>query len=465
MQTSPVAPDTVEIVPPAKVYRAGTLSYTLRGLMVLFGWLLWGEFAFIFFQNIFTRFVPLYLADLHASNTMIGIMTGSVAGVVNLFFLPGISRASDVYRGRWGRRIPFLAVATPVTVGSLILMGFAPEIGGWLYTRLIHHMAPAVSLTVVILTLVSGFVVAFHYFNMVLCTAFNWLLRDVVPQEVMARFLSWFRIISTTSSIAFSWYVFPHVLTHRKEVCVGIGLFYLITFLLMCLNVKEGDYPPPPPVENKLGIIQSFVVYFRECLSVPIYRNYFIAYMVSSVADCSIPFWLLFYRNSLGLNMDTVGKVFAYGSILTAATLLPVGWLCDKLSPFRVAIVGQAGMGLVAIVSFFTIHDSRTLLIWSLVMAPIMVPWGLGSAAINMRLFPPQKFGQFFAATNIFGCAIRIVANYGIGVVMDLTHSNYRVSYLWFALTGLAVIPLIMVERDWKRHGGPANYVPPLPPE
>jgi len=207
-----------------KIYQVGTLKYSIRGLAILFAWLLWGDFAFTFFENIFGRFIPLYLKDLQASNTLIGVMTGSIAGAVNLLFLPGISRWSDEYRSRWGRRIPFLAVVTPITVVSVILVGFAPEIGAWVHSRVTIHIAPAVSLTAVILTLLCGLVVAFHYFNMVLCNGFTWLVRDVVPYEVMARFLSWFRIIGTVSSVAFSWYVFPYIISHRKEICVGVGL-------------------------------------------------------------------------------------------------------------------------------------------------------------------------------------------------------------------------------------------------
>ena len=73
-----------------KLYRTGTLSYTVRGLAVLFLWLLWGDFAFTFFESIFGRFIPLYLKDLHASNALIGVMTGSIAGAVNILFLPNI---------------------------------------------------------------------------------------------------------------------------------------------------------------------------------------------------------------------------------------------------------------------------------------------------------------------------------------------------------------------------------------
>src|SRR5688500_2475206 len=127
-----VAPPSPAEPRPPKIYRSGMLHYTLGGVTVLFLWLLWGNFCFTIFEEIFKRFVPLYMKDLQASNTLIGIMAGSVGGVVNVLFLPGISMASDRHRGRRGRRIPFLFWATPGAVGSLIVVGFSSEIGAWL---------------------------------------------------------------------------------------------------------------------------------------------------------------------------------------------------------------------------------------------------------------------------------------------------------------------------------------------
>src|SRR5260221_853426 len=101
-----------------RIYRAGTLRYTLAGVITLFVWLLWGDFCFTIFESVFGRFLPLYLKDLNASNTLIGAMTGSVGGLVNVLFLPTISMASDRRRSRFGRRIPFLFAATPGAVGS-----------------------------------------------------------------------------------------------------------------------------------------------------------------------------------------------------------------------------------------------------------------------------------------------------------------------------------------------------------
>src|SRR6266542_1559277 len=121
--------------PARKIYRSGTLRYTVGGLVTLFVWLLWGDFCLTIFESIFGKFLPLYMKDLKASNTMIGLLTGSVGGVVNVLFLPNISMATDRHRSRWGRRIPFLFWATPCAVGSLILVGFASEIGAWLHTH------------------------------------------------------------------------------------------------------------------------------------------------------------------------------------------------------------------------------------------------------------------------------------------------------------------------------------------
>ncbi len=77
-------------VPPTPVteYKTGSLTYSKKGLLILSLWLLWGDFAFQFFESIFARFMPIFLKELNASNTLIGIMTGSFAGLVNVLFLP-----------------------------------------------------------------------------------------------------------------------------------------------------------------------------------------------------------------------------------------------------------------------------------------------------------------------------------------------------------------------------------------
>jgi len=451
---------------PVKLYHAGTLRYTLRGLLILSVWLLWGDFAFSFFENIFGRILPFYLKDLHASNTLIGVMTGSIAGAVNILFLPNISQWSDHYRSRLGRRIPFLYVVTPLTVAALVAVGFAPAIAGWVQARVLVHFAPVVSGTALVLILLCALVVCYHFFNMVLVNAYNWLVRDVVPQELIARFLSWFRIIGTASSFAFLWWVFPHLLVNRETVFVAIGGFYLAGFLLMCLNVKEGEYPPPPSKENRPGLVKSYGLYFQDCLSLPIYRYFYaVGVLVVLALSCAGSFFMLFTRDTLNLDMNTIGKIFAWGTVGSALIYFPMGWLCDRFNPFRVTFIGLIGLVAASVLGYFVTHDRESFLIWTLASTLPSAAWALGSMAATMKLFPKERFGQFYSALNIFGCGILIPGNYVIGKFMDLVHSNYRMTFLWSAaLYALALYPMILVYREWRRHGGPDNYVPPLPP-
>ncbi len=445
------------------VYEAGTLRYTRGGVGILFVWLLWGDFAFTFFESIFGKLLPLYLKDLEASNALIGIMTGSIAGLMNIIFLPNISRWSDGYRCRWGRRIPFLLAATPLTVTALILVGFAPELGTWAHLCLPDFLAPAVSKTTLILGLLCLFVVAFHFFNMILVNSYNWLLRDVVPQELMAGFLSWFRVVGMASTFLFLWFVFPHVISHRREVCTGVGIFYFLSFLLMCRNVKEGEYPVSSKPSQQ-GVIRSFVLYFRECLTIPLYRNFFIAnVLVSIAATCAGPFSVLFARNTLGLNMEDMGKIFAWGTGVSAILFVPMGWLCDRVGPLAVALTALGIFFTGSVLAFLLVRGQSTYFVYTLAVSLPGVAWSLGQLAATMKIFPSEKFGQFASALNVFACGALIPANFLIGRFMDLMNSNYRMAFLWSAIFyALAIIPMILVIRGWKKHGGP-NYVAPLP--
>ena len=447
-----------------RIYEVGTLKYDRKNLFKLFAWLLGGDFVLVFFENVFGGFIPLYSQQFHASNALIGVMMGSVAGVLNLAFGPSISRWSDNLRGPWGRRIPFIAIATPVIMVSIVMMGYAPEIGAVAYRRLVHPFAPAVEFDTVVLTLLTMFVIVFHFANLILINGYTWLQRDVIPQEVMARFLSWFRIVSIASGALFSWYVFPHIIDDRKTICLSIGAFYLVVFLLMCRNVKEGKYSPP--IEEHGNVAQRYLGYFRQCFTVPIYRWSFIMSMTSGMSVCSGTFLIFFRRETLGISMEDLGKIGAVTSIASAVILIPMGWVCDRFSPFRVLVV-CALLGLILTVLNFLFNvNEHTFILFAILSLPQGVAGGLAGSAMIMELFPSAKFGQYFAAGNIMGTGIKIVGMYLFGSFLDHLHNNYRMIYAWSLLwDGIGFVFLLLLYREWRRLGGPAHYIPPLPPE
>ena len=448
-----------------RTYHTGSLSYTRNGLFVLSFWLLWGDFAFNFFESVFGRFLPIFLKDLQASNTLIGVMTGSFAGLVNVLFLPGISRWSDDLRTKIGRRIPLLYVVTPLTVGAVIGVGFAPEVGGWLFHRFAIHLPAAWTKGALTLGLLSVLVVSFHFFNMVLVNAYNWLIRDVVPLEVMARFLAWFSMVGTVSGTLFLWFVFPHLMVHRREIFLAVGIFYLIAFFIMCWNVKEGSYPPPTPPEERPGVLKTFVVYFRECLQIPLYRNFFLVYLlVVAAGNCAGNFITLFASNTLALDMGGMGHIFAWTGAISIIFIYPVGWLCDRFSPMHVTLGAILGLCVGSILAATFVRSQTGFLVYSLSYSLPGLACALGQRATSMKLFPAEKFGQFSSGLNVFGCGALIVGNLLIGVLMDMSHSNYRVAFFWTAaLSASAIYPMILVIRGWKQHGGHDSYVAPMP--
>lgn len=431
----------------------------------MFAWLLWGDFAFTFFESIFGRFIPLYLKELNASNTLIGVMTGSIAGLVNVFFLPNISQWSDRFRGRLGRRIPFLLVVAPLTTFSLVFVGFAPEVGAWMHGHVTSHLFPGLTTATLLISLLCLFTVAFHFFNMILVNAYNWLLRDVVPQILIPRFLSWFRVVGTVGSVLFLWYVFPTMISHRQVTFFALGLFYLVSFMLMCWKVKEGEYPQPEPRAPDSNLLKTFGSYFRECLAVPLYRNFFLMTVLVVVATGSSGAFLTLYaRHTLGLDMGTMGRIYAYSALLSAVAYVPMGWLCEKFTAMRVTLASLVLSLAGSLLAFLLVGSQGSWLVYSLAISIPSIGFGLGSLAISMQLFPEKSFGQFSSGINVFGCGGLILGNYLIGEFMDLTDSNYRLVFLWCALFyGAAVVPMVSVWRGWKRHGGPDNYVAPLP--
>lgn len=469
MQTHPpgIPGATPPSAPAKKTYAAGTLRYTTGGVVMLFLWLLWGDFCFSIFEEIFSKFLPLYMKDLNASSTLVGVLTGSLGGIVNVLFMPGISMASDRHRGPRGRRIPFLLWSTPCAVGSLILIGFSSELGGWLHA-LLGGAAPGVTAAGVTLALLCVFAAMYHFFNMVLVNLYQCLLRDVVPPALMARFLALFRVVSTGGRFVFSWYVLPNVLLHREAVFLGVGLVYVVAFLLMCWRVREGAYPPPPPPSGEKAprYLATYIVYFRECLTVPVYRNFVFMYAcVTAASTCAMPFVTLFARDTVGLSMEDIGRVFAWGWLAAALTYVPFGYLCDKVSPMRVACCALAGLMLSWGLGYFAIQGRTSWLVYWVVVA--MLPstaWNLALTALTMQLFHQEKFAQLSSGLNVLGYGSSILGSLLIGLFIDLTGQNYRMIFAWsFCWFALAVACMALVYRDWKRLGGPRHYAPPLP--
>jgi hypothetical protein len=228
----------------------GTLTYTGVGLATLTFWLLWGDVAWSMRDRSVPSVMQLLFQKFGASNLVSSLLISTLPYGLILLISPIVSFRSDRYRSRWGRRIPFLAIHIPFVVLSMVAVAFSPSLGQFLHQILGQYSPGLSTCTLIIIAMGWG---VFELATVVANAVFYGLINDVVPSSLLGRFYGVFRAISLIASILFNYYVFGKAEQHFPLVFLGIGLVYGLSFTMMCLKVKEGDYPPPAQPKEGAG--------------------------------------------------------------------------------------------------------------------------------------------------------------------------------------------------------------------
>jgi len=226
-----------------KTWHVGTLVYSGAGLVVLFSWLLIGDFSWQARERAVTPVAQVLLKQFAVSDLLIGFLVGSMPSALGMFLSPVVGYRSDRLRSRWGRRIPFLLVTTPIAAGAMIALGFVPMGARWLDGAL---GASSPGLNACFLGLFALFWILFEVAAVVGNAIFGALINDVVPAAVIGRFFGLFRAISLIVGVVFNYFLLGKAEEHFLPIFAVMGAIYGVGFGLMCLKVKEGEYPPVP---------------------------------------------------------------------------------------------------------------------------------------------------------------------------------------------------------------------------
>ncbi|MDD2707920.1 MAG: MFS transporter [Verrucomicrobiae bacterium] len=456
------------------IYRCGSLVYTKMGLVALFGWLLWGDFCFTLMEAVVPSILPLKLRSLESSNWLIGAIMSTLPGIFNTTVCPWVSFKSDRYRSNWGRRLPFILYTMPFLTLSLILIGCSDSIGAWLHS--LCFQGGSVRQAAVVITLLAVFAGAFDLFNMFVGSVYWYLFNDVVPEKFLARFMSYFRLVGVVSSAGFNFFIFKYAESHMREIYLGAALLYFIGFGIMCMKVKERQYPPPPDAGQEPSLMRDIKTFAKESYSISYYWNIFLNTVFTAVAGCMGPFVVFFYR-SLDLDLDLIGKFNAINGVLVAACLTFVGGFVDRWHPVRV-VAYLTPFGFVLTLNYcvwlFVGTPPPMLIFWAL--AVFCVSHCLLSAAQQaaslpreMELFPRDRFGQFCGAQALVRSGATMIGGVAAGLFIDFAKEifpnglyPYRFIYIW--QTVFLVVAFVFhyrAYRVWKRLGADDGYVPP----
>ena len=441
-------------------WTAGTLTYTTGGLVVLFFWLLWGDFAWSLKERSVPAVVQVLLKNFHASDMLTGLLIGSLPQALTMLLGPIISYRSDRHRGPWGRRIPFLLIPTPIAAGSMIGLAFCPWFG-----RILHEFwgASSPGLYPCILMFFGGLWTLFEFASIIANSVFGGLINDVVPASMLGRFYGLFRAFSLLAGILFNYSIFGKAETHFTAIFIGIGALYGLGFTLMCAKVKEGRYdPPPPPPPGKGGFLPATQTYFRECFTHSYYWWVFTAMSLPWMAFACANVFNVFFAKSLSMSMDAYGKCLALTYTISLVLSYFIGVAADRFHPLRAGLVVIALYGISSLLGGL-FSTTPGIFAFALVSHGVLSgAWMTVTASLGQRLFPASRFAQFASALGLVMSFGTMFLSPALGKILDLSGHNYRLTYLIGAgLSLIALLTGLRVQRMFHQLGGPTAYRAP----
>jgi hypothetical protein len=459
----------------------GTLNYTPRSLGVVFFWLLWGDFVLTLMDNgVVGNVVQLQLKGYGASNATIGFLGGTVTALMSALGVAAISTASDRHRGPRGRRIPFMLWTTPPLVLCLAAVGFAPQIAAVLeraspgLARAFGSTAAAVlpgvaglpPATHLILAVLTVTLTAYRVFDLFPQTVYYYLWADVVPARLIGMFACCFRIVAALGMFIFNRFLLGKAATHPEWLYLGAAALYFVSFTAMCLRLKEGQYPPPPSEEIaglRGGPVARALVYIRESYTNTFYWKFFIMTGAFIIAVKSLnQFAILFGTETVGLSPQRFGELISYKDLITIVPFIVLAPIIDRYHPLRAGLGALFIVLISGVLSFFLIRGETSFAILMTTTYTAIAVYQAATGAINVRILPRERFGQFNSANVIVWQLGWAAAASMCGTFLDAV-GDYRYLFLWFAsFVAVGLVATILVYRDWVRLGGDEGYVPPL---
>lgn len=439
-----------------RVWRAGTLTYTAGGLGLLFTCLLWGDFAWWMKERAIVPLGQVMLRQFGASDFIVGLLVGSIPAGVGLLLGPLVALRSDRHRGRWGRRIPYLLLPTPFVVAAMFgLAGTAPI--GETLDHLLGASSPGVSTCR--LWVFAFFWTAFELSQTTAQAVLGGLIGDVVPRALIGRFYGLFRAVGLVAAIIFNFQLIQHAETNYPLLLLGLGTFFGVSFTLMCLVVREGDYPPPPPAPSgplHLRLIAPIRIYAHECFSQPWYLGIFAALTLGALCGGPVQTFSLYHAQNLGLDLAAYGQLLVITYSVSLGLSYPLGALADRIHPLRVGLVALTLYAVIMLWSGWGSMDPRLFSRAFVTHGVLMGCYITGTASLAVRLFPGSRLAQFSAAGNLVSSLGYVVFTPLLGAWLDHTGRIYRhVFLLSGGIAAVAAFAYFLVWRGLARRGGP----------
>ena len=451
-------PAPAAAAPEKKTWSVGTLVYDRKGLVILFALLLITDFVWALRIRALGPISQILLKNHGASDLFNSIILVSIPYALGMFFGPVIGYYSDRCRTRWGRRIPFILVSTPICFLGMIGMALSKHL-----TADLQAIWPSLTADQAALWILGVSWVIFDLGNLLCSGTFNALINDVVPHSLLGRFYALFRIISLIVGAAFSWWLFGYAELHHDVVFGTIAVIYAVGITAMCFCIKEGEYPPAE-IGGK-GRRSNWVIaweYLRNCSTSGYY--WLLAAFTITLGFVWVPSqaFVALYAKKLGMPMDTYGKLAAVSFIISMFLAYPLGWLVDRFHPVRCVGAVTAVFTVFTFAAGFLIKDTFTFGVAYLMQNVISGCFWTVSSSLNNRLFPRSQFAQFGIVSGTISGLLHLGFNPLLGWALDKSGHAYEYTFFLASIFGIATMILfVFFYRKFNEYGGVKNYQAP----
>lgn len=345
----PEADDAGEALPVAEFTRK-TLWYSIANL----------GYGMFFALNNYV--LTLYLQHLGAGGVLIGLM-GSSHSVEGAVIQPLVGTASDRLRTRWGRRRPFMLIFAPISALFLLLAPFASHLPGQP-----HILGMSLYLAVVVLC-VFLFTVAFN----VAQDPYMALMPDIIPKAQRGRATGIWTFLGVAGQALLL--LTPLHAYQKFGLCAVV---MLVTTLLTCWKVRE---PNLPPEQQKIGPYAQVAIALHGLQTLRQARKSLLTLFFSGLGiGAVLPFLTVFVVAITKCSDQQAQSMALVLMVATAIGVLPFGWLCDRIGPKRVLMLGL-GLIVIAAVNGRWVHTLPQISV-------ILAIAGLGNAAQSASAYP-----------------------------------------------------------------------------
>ncbi|MES3022473.1 MAG: MFS transporter [Pseudomonadota bacterium] len=431
-------------------FKVGTLRYSALGLASVVLWLLVGELGLAMRDRALMPASLEVLSRYAASDHHVSLLLSGVPAVLSLFVSPLIGPASDRFRGRWGRRRPFLLALAPI--GGLALLGIAASHkAGALLAAMAGGGADEARYALTV------FGVSWTIFCAVmLCVQalYIGLVNDVLPRAWLGRFFGIYRSVSLGVGIAFYLWVFPLLDEHPYKIIAMIAVLFTGMIMLMSLMVREGEYPPPTVSATGGSWLAQARAGLNGALTLPQAGWMFGALILGGLSFGPFNTFSQYYAASLGISKTELGQLssMAYGASMGLALL--IGIMVDRIGAVRMSLLVMGAYSVCIGVGYFLLRDANAFRGVYLLHVVLSGAYFTAAASLPMALLPRLDFLRYCAFRDLIGSLVGIALSMAQGAVLDRSGHDYRLTLLFAACCG-GVCALCLGRLAFKRHGMP----------